>query len=262
MTLLGTGMSHGVPVIGCECETCRSTDPHDNRLRASALLQGPNTTILIDCGADFRVQAVRSKIEKIDAALITHIHADHIFGIDDLRAYSNKKEIPIYSSKVALDDIHDHFDYIFKVTQVGGGKPKIELCEINDQQFQINEFSITPIPLHHDYPNTFGFRIGNTAYLTDMHDVEESSYALLKNVEQIVIDAVRPGKLKNHISFEGAIEIIERIHPKRAYFTHIDHTMKHKDIQDFINNYISSKPNLKGIIIQPGYDGLVLDVSF
>lgn len=260
LILLGSGMSHGVPVIGCECETCKSTDPHDNRLRPCALLQSENTTILIDCGADFRVQAVRAKIKRIDAALITHIHADHIFGIDDLRAYSNIKEIPIYSSKIALDDIYKHFDYIFKVTQVGGGKPKLQLCEIQNQDFQINEFSITPIPLTHDYPDTLGFRIGNTAYLTDMCELEEQSYEKLKGVEQIIIDAVRPGKIKNHLSFERAIDLIGKIHPKRAFFTHIDHTMKHKDIQKFINNYISDKPSLKDIIIQPGYDGLVLDV--
>lgn len=260
MTLLGSGMSHGVPVIGCECETCKSSDSHDNRLRTSAILQSEKTTILFDCGADFRIQAVRNKIKSIDAAIISHIHADHIFGIDDLRAYSLKKEMPIYSSKVALDDIYQHFDYIFKVTQIGGGKPNLDLREIQDQQFQVNEFTITPIPLSHDYPKTLGFRIGNTAYLTDMYEMEESSYEKLKGVEQVIIDAVRPGKLKNHLSFEGAIEVIGRIHPKRAFFIHIDHTMKHKDIQKFIDDYISNKPNLKDIIIQPGYDGLVIDV--
>lgn len=260
LELLGTGMSHGVPMIGCDCETCKSTDPHDNRLRASALLRGPNSTILFDCGADFRIQSIRSKIEKVDAAIISHIHADHIFGIDDLRGFSFKKPVPIYASKIALDDIRDHFDYIFKVTQIGGGKPKLELHEIQNHQFHINEFCIIPIPLSHDYPNTYGFRIGNTAYLTDMIGMEESSYDLLKDVEQIIIDAVRPGNLKNHLSFEGAIQVIEIIQPKRAYFTHIDHTMKHENIQKFINNLINDKPNLKDIIIQPGYDGLVIDV--
>ncbi|OHT00379.1 beta-lactamase domain-containing protein [Tritrichomonas foetus] len=258
LELLGTGMSHGVPVLGCQCETCTSDDPHDNRLRTSALLRGPETTVLIDCGADFRVQALRTHLLKFNAALITHIHADHIFGLDDLRVFSTKEPFPLFASEIAINDIVEHFDYIFKVTQVGGGKPNFDLQKI-EGPFKIGEFTIVPIPLNHDYPNTLGYRIGNTAYLTDLSGMPISSYHLLHGVDQIVIDAVCLGKVKNHLGFREALDIIEKIKPKKAFFTHISHSMKHQKIQEFIDKMVNEREGLKGIEISPGYDGLVID---
>lgn len=261
LELLGTGMSHGVPVLGCTCEVCKSQDSNDQRLRTSALLRSSNTAILFDCGPDFRVQALRAKLNSLTAALISHVHADHVFGLDDLRVFTESTNLPIYGSKTAIDDIVEHFNYIFRKTQEGGGKPHFAMRTIHaNSPIKLNEITLIPVALQHDYPDTYGFRFGNTAYLTDLFNLPEESYELVKGVDNVLIDAVRPGVSRNHLNFEKALEIIAKIHPKQAYFIHIDHSMKHTDIQAYIDDYISKRPEMKDIKVQPGYDGLQINV--
>ena len=264
LELLGTGGSHGVPVVGCECETCTSTDPKDTRLRTSALLRVSNSTaqgetaILIDCGPDLRQQALRASISHLSAVLVTHVHADHIFGIDELRVFCRCAPLRLYTSQFWVDDIRKRFPYAFgQVIQKGGGVPKVETVPVAGA-FTVDNVPIVPIPVIHGEALTYGYRFGNTAYVTDCNVIPDESYALLSGVEQIVIEGAWSDENTFHMSFVGAINAVERIGAKRAWFTHIYHKTKHAEIQRIIDEELKKRPALveAGVRIEPGYDGL------
>ena len=265
LELLGTGGSHGVPVVGCSCKTCTSDDPKDNRMRTSAFLRvtrgNKKTCILIDCGPEFRHQALRSGIDMIHGVLITHVHADHIFGIDDLRVFCRQtKQLPMYSSQHWVDDIRERFPYIFgHCLQVGGGIPHIGLIPV-ETSFSVHDIPITPVPVIHGAVECYGYRFGNTAYVTDFNVIPDSAYELLKGVEQIVIEGASMDANSSHMSFIGAIDAVERIGAKRAWFTHISHRTKHEEIQRIIDEEVRRRPSLveREVRIEPGYDGLVI----
>ena len=261
LEILGSGTSHGVPVIGCDCAVCASTDPHDNRMRASALLRDDDgTAILIDAGPEFRLQALRAGLSRLDAVLITHSHADHIHGLDDIRIFSTRADMPVYADPWSVEEILERFSYIFKRTQEGGGKPHVRLVTVcgtpgcPPQELVLAGKRIQPIPLYHGKLLILGWRCGNTAYLTDCNGIPESSLKLLEGTENLVIDALRLRPHSTHFSFSEALEQIDRIKPKRAWFTHICHDYTHRQIQEWLAE------NAPGKKIEPAHDGLRITI--
>jgi phosphoribosyl 1,2-cyclic phosphate phosphodiesterase len=281
LEILGSGTSHGIPVIGCDCAVCASSDPRDNRLRASAIIRADSgSTILIDAGPEFRIQALRARIRQIDALLVTHTHADHIHGLDDLRIFTHERDLPVYCTRAAMDEIAERFSYIFRETQEGGGKPHIKLIPITDrgekdsdtQPIEVAGVAVTPIPLLHGRLEILGWRIGDTAYLTDCNAIPERSFALLSGVKNLVIDALRIRPHSTHFNFSQALEIIRRIGPERAWFTHICHDSSHVAIErwiadnagEYAGNPIKNAANGSGFSgkkIEPAYDGLRITIG-
>lgn len=223
LTFLGTGTSTGVPEIGCKCEVCTSTDPRDARLRSSALLEEGDTTILIDCGPDFRTQMLRADVNKIDAVLLTHKHYDHIVGIDDLRPYTRSKELPIYADRETEMQIHTMFPYCFYKVKYPG-VANIAVHSISQSTFEIGDVEITPLRVFHGMMGITAYRFGKLAYITDMSYIEPSELDKLCGVEVLVMNALRFAKPHStHQTVLEAFRIIEKIQPKRVYFTHLMH---------------------------------------
>jgi phosphoribosyl 1,2-cyclic phosphate phosphodiesterase len=256
LEILGSGTSHGIPVIGCQCPVCTSNDLRDNRMRASALFRdGDGTAILVDAGPEFRLQALRSKIARLDALLVTHAHADHIHGLDDIRIFTAHADMPVYANEAAIEDIRNRFDYIFKKTQEGGGKPHLELIPVKPgERLTVAGKTVTAIPLLHGSLPILGWRIGDTAYLTDCNGVPDEAWPLLEGTANIVIDALRARPHSTHFSFSGALEAIDRIRPNHAWFTHICHDFSHEAIIEWL------KTNAQGKKIEPAHDGLCITV--
>ncbi len=256
LTFLGTGTSHGIPVIACDCVNCNSLTPENNRLRSSVLIKNRETSILIDTTPEFRIQALREKINNIDAVLYTHTHADHLHGIDDLRPFSMNKSIPLYGLKEQLQEIEDRFPYIFNSTiQKGGGKPNLYTTPIN-KTVVIGKFTITPIPVKHGLIDILGYRINNIAYITDCSKIPDESYDLLKNLDILVIGALRFREHSTHFTIEQAIDEIEKISPKKAYFTHLCHDVDHFELIEYLNKKGLEREFIKKI--KPAHDGLCL----
>ena len=255
--LLGSGTSHGVPVIGCSCPVCASKDQKDNRMRASALIRGNDgRTILIDPGPEFRIQALRTGLARLDAILATHAHADHVHGLDDVRIFSRDHDIPLYCNAVCLEDIKNRFDYIFKPTQEGGGKPRIALKEARGgEKFYAAGIEVTPIPVMHGQLPVFGWRIGDAAYLTDCNGIPDGSIELLKGVKSLIIDGLRVRPHSTHFNFEGALEQIQRINPDKTWLTHLCHDFTHAEIQDWLRKRVPGKK------IEPAFDGLCISIG-
>ena len=242
---MGTGTSTGVPVIGCSCNVCTSKKKEDNRLRSSILIYHNNCSMIIDLTPDFRQQALQNCIKKIDYAFITHDHADHIYGIDDTRQFSRNYSIPVYSDKQTGKSIKKRYDYIFKKTQKGGGKPQLTLRSIPKTGVYINTLKVTPVPVYHGKLKINGYKFGNNAYITDCSFMPDKSRKMLQNLDVLIINALREKEHPTHFSFAEAKEIIEEVKPKKAYITHLSHNMLHSDLlKVFTGN------------IKPAFDGL------
>ena len=224
LTFLGTGTSTGVPEIGCKCEVCTSNDPRDARLRCSALLEEGDTTILIDCGPDFRIQMLRADVGKIDAVLMTHKHYDHLVGIDDLRPYTRTKELPIYADRETEMQIHSMFPYCFYKVKYPGVANITVVPIDHSHPFKIGCVDVMPIRVFHGMMPITGYRFGKLAYITDMSYIEPSELEKLKGVEVLVINALRFAKPhKTHQTVLEAFEIIDKIKPREVYFIHLMH---------------------------------------
>lgn len=233
ITFLGTGTSMGVPVICCKCSTCTSDDEKDKRLRTSLLIETDEKVIVIDTGPDFRQQMLREKVSTLDAILFTHSHKDHIAGLDDVRAYNYfmNKPMDVYASMFTMKSIKNEFSYIFSKDEYPG-VPKINLIEISDKPFTINNTEVLPINVLHYKMPVLGFRIGNFSYITDANYISESELDKIYGSEVIIINALRKKKHLTHFTLEEAINIINVLKPKRAYLTHISHQMgKYADIE-------------------------------
>ena len=249
ITFLGTGTSQGVPVIACECPTCTSTDPRDNRLRTSLLLEYQGVTLLFDAGPDFRQQMLREKVKKLDAILITHEHKDHIAGMDDVRAFNYKSQdaVDIYAEERVQKAIRREFSYVFSEYQYPG-IPRMRLNDIPDYMFTVKGIKITPVRIRHMNMEILGFRIGDFAYITDANYIPEQSKERLFGVKYLVINALRKEKHISHFSLREAIDFIREISPRKAFLTHISHQMGlHKEVTEELP---------PGIML--GYDGLSL----
>ncbi|MBR4028459.1 MAG: MBL fold metallo-hydrolase [Alistipes sp.] len=256
ITFLGTGTSQGVPVIGCKCEVCKSTDSKDKRLRTSAMVEVEDKRFIIDAGPDFRYQMLRAGISKIDALLLTHEHKDHTGGIDDVRAfnfvdYPIIHTIHIYSNSSTIEAIRRDFHYAF-ATDKYRGVPEIRTHIITEQEsFFVEGIEITPIVgQHSERFRSVGYRIGNLAYLTDMNYIAPEEIAKLRGVEVLVINALRWETHSSHFSVEEAIKIIDSVAPKRAYLTHMSHRIGlHSELEHRLP---------KGVMA--AYDGLEVEI--
>jgi phosphoribosyl 1,2-cyclic phosphate phosphodiesterase len=267
LEILGSGTSHGIPVIACDCPVCASTDPRDNRMRASALIRTDDgKAILIDAGPEFRLQAIRARLTGLEAVLITHPHADHIHGLDDIRAFSHSRGMPIWGETACIEEIRERFSYIFHQTQEGGGKPRLDLRPVdladarNGREIPIGDLTVTPIPLMHGVLPIFGWRCGDTAYLTDCNEIPEESFALLAGVKNVVIDALRLKPHSTHFNFPEALTAIARIGADRAWFTHICHDFSHVQIQEWIDRN-ARELTAQGKKIEPAHDGLRITIQ-
>jgi len=226
---LGSGTSHGVPMIGCRCAVCRSDDERDKRMRPSVYIRwADGTSLLVDTTPDLRSQALRWGVEHVDAVLFTHCHADHVMGLDEIRRFNilQGAAIPCYGNAAALADIRRIFSYAFEATDHGGGLPKFDLEPIGEG-VTINGHRVTAVPVWHGPQLILGYRVERFAYLTDCNGIPDSSWALLEDLDTLVIDAVRHRPHGTHYNVEGALGVIARLSPRRAYITHVCHDLGH-----------------------------------
>lgn len=227
LVFLGTGTSQGVPIIGCECSVCNSNNSKDKRLRSSVLVKTEKTTLVVDTGPDFRQQMLRERVKQLDAVLFTHEHKDHIAGLDDIRAYNFilKKKIPLYLSDRVLKALKREFYYIFEDNPYPG-IPEVEIHLIDTTEFQVGDIRVQPIELLHYQLPVLGFIFNQKiAYITDANYISEAERNKLKNIEVLIINALRREKHVSHFNLEEALHIISEIKPKMAYLTHISHQL-------------------------------------
>lgn len=250
ITVLGSGTSMGVPTIGCNCAVCHSTDPHDNRTRPSILVEYADRAVLIDTTPDFRQQAIRENIRRLDAVLYTHTHADHLLGIDDLRplSYLHKPgKLPLYAHPAAAEFIRNMFRYIFDGNYKFGGLAQLELKPI-EGPFDLFGLQFEPVTVIHGDAEIFGFRFGPAAYLTDHSDIPEASFSKLQNLDILFLDALRYAPHPTHSTVENSLRIVKLLKPRRTFFTHISHDLPHEATNK------SLPPN-----VHLAYDGLKLE---
>ena len=232
---LGTGTSSGIPILGCRCPTCISDDPRDIRFRTSAYIDmADGTKILIDVGPDFRLQALRHDITHLDGILITHSHHDHIGGLDELRQlnFLMKRNIDMYGNALSLEEIQSRFDYIFKETQEGGGKPQLDLHWLEaGRKFFINRQKIFPLAVMHGEIPILGFQIGGLSYITDANYLPPESFEHIQHTPVLVINALRYRTHPTHFHLEQTLQLIREIQPERAYLVHMTHDMKHAEVE-------------------------------
>lgn len=233
ITVLGSGTSMGVPTLGCTCAVCHSSDPRDNRLRPSIALEYNGHTVLIDTTPDFRQQALRERIGRIDAILFTHSHADHIMGLDDVRPLNlrQKQVIPVYGSAETLSMIERSFRYIFDNANPESAIPKLSMHPLTLEGIELFGLQFTPIPLHHGKSFVFGYRFGSAAYLTDHSEIPQSSMEKLSGLDVLFLDALRHKPHPTHTTVARALKYVEELSPKRAFFTHISHDLPHEETE-------------------------------
>jgi phosphoribosyl 1,2-cyclic phosphate phosphodiesterase len=231
LTFLGTGTSTGVPSVACDCETCLSTDPRDKRLRVSILIEHDGKTILVDTSSDFRQQALRAKIKFLDAILITHCHVDHVFGLDDIRPLNFRYgAMGIFADENAWKDLRRIFQYIFQPTHFGGGLPQLipHVVEKNAPFSFSPDLTVTPLEVIHGKLPVLAYRFNDFAYATDLNYIPDEAMQGLMDLDVLVLDCVRIKPHSTHLGLNEALEYIEKLKPKRAFLTHLNHDILHK----------------------------------
>jgi phosphoribosyl 1,2-cyclic phosphate phosphodiesterase len=275
LIVLGSGTSHGIPVIGCSCPVCRSGDPRDTRMRASLYIEGAGgKRAVIDTGPEFRLQALRAGISALDAVFLTHAHADHVHGLDDLRSLSYEREIPIYGNAQTMAEVAERFSYVFRTTQRGGGKPRISLNPV-DRPVRIGGLTFTPIPVKHGSLDILGWRIdetksgdpnsedpgsrnlGSCVYLTDTSFIPPESLALIRSPEVLIIGGLREQPHETHFSFDQALRAAAEIGSPRTYLTHICHTHSHREIGEYCRRF-QAEHGLQQLEMDAAFDGMEL----
>jgi phosphoribosyl 1,2-cyclic phosphate phosphodiesterase len=252
LVFLGCGTSTGVPMLGCDCEVCRSTDPRNARTRASVMLEVPGGRILVDTSPEMRLQMLRTGFGYADAVVFTHAHADHLFGLDDIRLFPKFTggPVPVYCEEEVEATIRSVFSYAFadNARRLGMGIPQIEFVRIEPgRRFWVLGQTIEPIRLEHGRFRTLGFRVGGLAYCTDVNRIPDESWPMLEGLDTLILDALRPDPHPTHFHLEAALEVVERLRPRRTYLTHLSHTY----------DYATANAGLpEGV--QLAYDGLAL----
>lgn len=251
LTFLGTGTSQGIPVIGCECEVCRSTDFRDKRFRVSVLLEVGGKKIVIDTGPDFRQQMLRERVAKIDAVLFTHEHKDHTAGLDDIRPFNHRHnmDMPVYGRESVLNQLKREFAYIFE-NATYPGVPKVVLNTITNEPFNMEGIMVTPIEVMHHKLAVFGFRIGDITYITDANFISETEKEKIKGSKILVLNTLQKTPHISHFTLAQAIAIAEEIKAEKTYFTHMSHVL---GLHRQINKELPEGMEL-------AYDGLVVEV--
>lgn len=230
---LGTGTSVGVPMIGCDCPVCTSDDPHNQRYRCSVLLRLPQGNLLIDTTPELRLQLLRAKVPLVHAVLYTHYHADHVYGLDDLRPVPRLlgSAVPLYCTTEVERRIRQSFSYAFTSdvdAMKAGYLPKLVFRTITNAPFSVLGERVTPIPLEHAHFDVFGFRLGDVAYCTDVNKIPRDSWPLLEDLDVLVLDALRERPHPGHFCVDEALEVIERLQPRKAFLTHMSHDLDHE----------------------------------
>ncbi|MGQ9779349.1 MAG: MBL fold metallo-hydrolase [Bacillota bacterium] len=252
VTLLGTGTSHGVPMIACDCPVCRSPDPRNRRYRTAAYLELPGGAVLIDTPPELRLQALAFGVRRVDAVLLTHGHADHIAGFDDLRRFNELagRSIPVYGHPATMAEIRTRWSYIFDpTTQVGGGKPDVTLIPVA-APFPLLGETVIPIPALHGRLPVYGYRVRGFAYLTDCSNLPPESRELLRGLEVLVLGAIRRRPHETHFNLEQALAVVADLRPARTFFTHLTHELEHE---------ATNRELPPGVAL--AYDGLVIECS-
>ena len=251
VTFLGTGTSQGVPIICCECAVCKSTNPKDNRLRSSILIESETTKIVIDSGPDFRQQLLRRDLKSLDAVVFTHEHKDHIAGLDEVKAfnYFNKMRMPIYATQRVQNALKREFAYIFSDDKYPG-IPEVDLFTVTDEPITIKDITLLPIDVVHFKMPVKAYRINNFTYITDANYISDSEKEKIKGSEIIVVNALRKEPHLSHFTFEEAINLMTELKPKKAYFTHISHQLGlHNQVYEELPSFI-----------ELAYDGLQIEI--
>lgn len=251
VTLLGTGTSQGVPVIGCSCEVCQSMDYRDKRLRVSVHIEMDGKSFVIDTGPDFRQQMLRENISQLDAVLLTHSHKDHIAGLDDIRAFNflQQRDMPVYGTNATLQQLRTEFYYAFEETRYPG-TPQIQLITIDEQSFSVHGVSIIPLPVMHLKMPVLGFRVGGFSYITDANFISPETMNRLAGTEVLVLNALQKEPHISHFTLQEAVEVAKKVGARQTYFTHISHKLGlHKVIEKELPNSIAL-----------GFDGLSFEL--
>jgi phosphoribosyl 1,2-cyclic phosphate phosphodiesterase len=250
VTVLGSGTSAGVPTLGCRCAVCRSTNPRNKRMRSCAYIEYCNSRFLIDCGTDFRTQALAYGVEDVDFVLITHTHTDHVGGLDDLRAFNmvHGHAIDLYATPESLAEIRRRFSYCFQPPPPGGGIPEFNVHEIQGD-FEVRGIPVRPVRVFHGKMPIIGFRLERFAWLTDVSSIPESSFELLRGVKILVTSALRHRPHPTHMSLREAVAVAQRVGAEQTYFIHMCHDLEHEATNALL------PPN-----IQLAYDGLTFTV--
>jgi phosphoribosyl 1,2-cyclic phosphate phosphodiesterase len=230
--VLGSGTSQGVPVIGCDCDVCRSLDYRDKRLRASIHIEVNDKSLVIDSGPDFRQQMLRERIKKLDALLFTHEHKDHTAGMDDIRSFNflQRRDMPIYAQAHVLDQLKREFAYVFAESKYPG-VPQVEVHTIKNSAFHIDDIEVMPIEVMHYKLPVFGYRIKDFTYITDMKTISDREFSKLEGTQVLIVNALQKTPHISHLTLDEAIEFAERVQAKKTYFTHLSHKMgRHADV--------------------------------
>jgi len=238
-------------VVGCGCAVCTSSDPRNRRLRPGVRIDLPDGTIVVDTSPDFREQALRFRIERVDAVLYTHPHADHVFGLDDLRVFNflQRASIPCYGSETTIARLRQIFSYVFEEGQEGGGKPRLDL-EVVAEPFEVLGERVVPVPVWHGTMPVLGYRIGRFALVTDVNRIPAESFPRLEGLDLLILSALRRRPHPTHFSIDEAIEIAARVGAKRTVLTHIAHEVEHGEL-------LRELP----AGVEPGHDGLVVELD-
>ena len=252
VTFLGTGTSHGVPMIGCTCAVCTSDDPRDRRWRPSIYVQFPDISVLVDTSTDLRSQALQFDVSRVDAILFTHGHSDHLMGLDEVRRYNALQagSISCYADARTVGEIRRTFGYIFESDiPAGGGLPELDLFPIAGE-FCLGRQVVLPVPVMHGTRPVLGYRFGSFAYLTDCSAIPDASWPLLEGLEFLVLDALRERPHPTHFTVTQALDAVARLRPARTWFTHIAHDLPHAE---------TCRRLPEGVEL--AYDGLTVDVA-